>query len=324
MPEVGSMIVSEKGLWKKVLPVYGQSTVGVLAVSVAVAFAVEQLGWKWLSLPVEPFSIVGTGLSILLVFRNNEAYSRYWEARTLWGQVVAATRSFCRLALTLSRPNASDHSPHYDEVLPPELEHFRRGWVMRAIAFVHALPPAFRGESAADLDFDALKPFLEREELETLKTQKNGPCALLHTQSERLADAWRADFIHPQHLTLLDEHLSALTLAFGGCEKIARTPIPPAYGFLSRRIVWGFVHLLPLALVSQLGWKVVIMAPLVAFLFGALQRFGEEVQHPFDIKDDGLPLDSMARQLEIELRQRLGEEVEELPSPHSVKDGVML
>ena len=56
------MIVSEKGLWKKVLPVYGQSTVVVLGASVAVAFAVEKLGWKWLSLPVEPFSIVGTGL----------------------------------------------------------------------------------------------------------------------------------------------------------------------------------------------------------------------------------------------------------------------
>lgn len=318
------MIVSEKGLWKKVLPVYGGSSLGVLGVSVAVAFAVEKLGWKWLSLPVEPFSIVGTGLSILLVFRNNEAYARYWEARTLWGQVMASLRSFCRLALTLSRPNASVSGPHDDEHIPPELKGLRHEWVYRSIAFLKSLPPALRGESASDLDFPALEPFLERAELDVLKSQSNGPAALLHTQSERLADAWRADFLHPQHLMLLDEHLTALTLSFGGCEKIARTPIPPAYGFLSRRIVWVFVMLLPFALVSDLGWKTIFMAPLVAFLFGALQRFGEEVQHPFEPRHDGLPLDSMVRQLEIEFRQRLGEEVENLPAPHSEKDGVLL
>ena len=238
--------------------------------------------------------------------------------------MIASSRSFCRLALTLTRPDASEHGPHRDESLPPELEQLRRSLVLRTLAFVHALPPSLRGESASDLDYHALEPFLEREEIEILKSQKNGPCAILHTQSERLADAWRADFLHPQHLTLLDEHLAALTLSYGGCEKIARTPIPPAYGFLSRRIVWGFVLLLPFALVTDLGWKVIVLAPLVAFLFGALQRFGEEVQHPFEPKHDGLPLNAMARQLDIELRQRLGEEVGELPAPHSVKDGVML
>ncbi len=301
------MIVSEKGLWKKVLPVYGQSTLAVAGVSVAVAFAVERLHWSALSLPIEPFSLVGTGLSILLVFRNNEAYARYWEARTLWGQVIASIRSFSRLSLSLSRPNASQSGPHDDSTIAPELQTLRREWVYRSLGFLYALGSSLRGESASDLDFEAIAPFVAPEELETLRSQKNGPCALLHTQGERLADAWRADFLHPQHLKLLDEQLTAMTLAYGGCEKIARTPIPPAYGFLSRRIVWGFVLLLPFALVQELGWKTVLLAPLTAFLFGALQRFGEEVQHPFAAKDDGLALDMMTRQLEIELRQRLGE-----------------
>ncbi|BCM90625.1 hypothetical protein IAD21_02482 [Abditibacteriota bacterium] len=318
------MVVSEKGLWKKVLPVYGQSTVVVLGVSIAAAFAVEKLGWKWLSLPVEPFSIVGTGLSILLVFRNNEAYARYWEARTLWGQVMASLRSFCRLSLTLSRPQASAVGPHCDQKISPALEAMRREWVYRSLAFLNALRSSLRGDSPSHLDFDSLAPFLETEELETLRSQKNGPCAILHTQGERLADAWRADFLHPMHLHLLDEHLTTLTQAYGGCEKIARTPIPPAYGFLSRRIVWGFVLLLPLALVNDLGWKTIFLAPLVSFLFGALQRFGEEVQHPFDPKHDGLPLDAMTRQLEIELRQRLGESVEDLPTELKPRDEVML
>ncbi|RZA17322.1 MAG: hypothetical protein EOP10_22975, partial [Proteobacteria bacterium] len=300
------MVISEKGLWQKVLPVYGQSTLAVLGVSLAVSFAVERLGWKDLALPIEPFSIVGAGLSILLVFRNNEAYARYWEARTLWGQVMASVRSFSRLALSLSRPNASQPGPHDDSHVSPELEQLRREWVYRNLAFLNALRTSLRGESPSDLDFDSLKPFLKDEELETLRSQKNGPCAILHTQGERLADAWRADLLHPQHLKLLNEQLSAMTLAYGGCEKIARTPIPPAYGFLSRRIVWGFVLLLPFALVGELGWKTILMAPLTAFLFGALQRFGEEVQHPFEAKDDGLALDMMVRQIEIELRQRLG------------------
>lgn len=316
------MIVSEKGLWKKVLPVYGESTLVVLGTSVAVSFAVEQLGWKVITLPIEPFSLVGTGLSILLVFRNNEAYARYWEARTLWGQVMASIRSFCRLSLSLSRPNASQPGPHDDSRISPELERLRREWVYRSLAFLNALGASLRGDSASDIDFEALAPFLAPEELETLRAQKNGPCALLHTQGERLADAWRADWLHPQHLKLLDEHLSAMTLAAGGCEKIARTPIPPAYGLLSRGIVRGFVFLLPFALVQDLGWKTVLLAPLTAFLFGALLRFGEEVQHPFEAKDDGLALETMTRQLEIELRQRLGET--EFPAALEARDKVML
>ncbi len=301
------MIISEKGLWKKVLPVYGQSTLVVFGVSVAVSFSVEVLGWRFLGLPIEPFALVGTGLSILLVFRNNEAYARYWEARTLWGQVMASVRSFCRLSLTLSRPHASQTGPHDDNQIPPELEQLRREWVYRSLGFLNALRTSLRGESATDFDIDAVAPFLAPEELETLRSQKNGPCAILHTQGERLADAWRADYLHPVHLKLLDEHLTAMTLTYGGCEKIARTPIPPAYGFMSRRIVWGFVVLLPFAMIEEMEWKTVLLAPLTAFLFGALQRFGEEVQHPFEAKDDGLALDTMTRQLEIEMRQRLGE-----------------
>ncbi|RYG65265.1 hypothetical protein EON80_17670 [bacterium] len=314
------MVVSEKGLWKKVLPVYGQSSLAVLGVSIPVSYAFVQLGWKELGLPIEPFTLVGTGLSVLLVFRNNESYARYWEARTLWGQVMASMRSFSRLSLSLSRPNASQKGPHDDSHIPLELKEMQREWIYRSLAFLNALRTSLRGESASDLDFECLAPFLAPEELETLRSQKNGPCAILHTQGERLADAWRADYLHPQHLKLLDEHLSLMTLAYGGCEKIARTPIPPAYGFLSRRFVWVFVLLLPLALVEPLGWKTIILSPLIAFLFGALQRFGEEVQHPFEAKHDGLALDSMTRQLEIELRQRLGET--ELPEEIESHDAV--
>jgi putative membrane protein len=316
------MVISDQTTWKRVLPVYGKSSLAVLGVSVGVAFAVEQLGWTAISLPIEPFSLVGTGLSILLVFRNNEAYGRYWEARTLWGQVMASVRSFCRLSLTLSRPHASEPGPHDDSHLPLELEEMRREWVYRSLAFLNALRTSLRGGSPSDLDFESLAPFLEQGELETLLTQKNGPCALLHTQGERLADAWRLDYLHPLHLKLLDEHITAMTFAYGGCEKIARTPIPPAYTFLAQRIVWGFVLLLPFAMVEELGWKTVVIAPLTAFLFGALQRFGEEVQHPFQTKDDGIALDMMTRQMEIEMRQRLGET--EFPAEIESRDSIVL
>ena len=316
------MIVSEKGLWKKVLPVYGQSAGWVLGVSALVSYGFVERGWKWLAIPTTPFTLVGTGLSILLVFRNNESYARYWEARTLWGQVLANCRSFARLALTLTRSNASKSGPR-DDAISPELEHTRRDLVLRTIAFLHSLPPTLRGDSAAEADFDSLAKFLPPDEVETLRAQKNVPAAILHTQGERVADAWRRDFLHPQHVPILDEHLSALTLSFGSCEKIARTPIPPAYGLLARGIVWVFMTLLPFGFVSELGWKTVFLAPLVAFLFGALQRFGEEVEHPFELKHDGLPLDSLSSALEIELRQRLGEPEHELPEPVEARDGVV-
>jgi len=317
------MIVSEKGLWKKVLPVYGKSAALSFAISGAASYAYLNLGWKELALPTQPFTLVGTGISILLVFRNNEAFGRYWEARTLWGQVLANSRSFARAVLTLTRPGASGRG-RADEAIPPELEAMRRDLVERTIAFLHSLPPALRGETSADCDFEELGKFLPPDEVDVLREQNNVPAALLHTQAERVADAWRNDFLHPQHVLILEEDLSALTLAFGGCEKIARTPIPPAYGFLARRIVWVFVSLVPFAFVKDLGWKTLLLAPLVGFLFGALQRFGEEVQHPFEMRHDGLPLDALTLSLEAELRQRLGDAPRQLPEPARDRDGVLL
>lgn len=317
------MIVSDKGLWKKVLPVYGKSAALSFVISGAVSFGYLELGYKWLAFPVEPFIITGTGISLLLSFRNNEAYSRYWEARTLWGQMLAHSRSFTRAVLTLTRPGASGRG-RADEAIPPELEATRRDLIERQMAFLHSLPPALRGESSADSDFEELGRFLPPDELDVLREQKNVPAALLHTQAERVADAWRSDFLHPQHVIVLEEDLEALTLSFGGCEKIARTPIPPAYGFLARRIVWIFVALLPFGFVKVAEWRTLLLAPLVGFLFGALQRFGEEVQHPFEMKHDGLPLDALTKSLEAELRQRLGEAPDQLPEPARDRDGVLL
>lgn len=317
------MIVSEKGLWKKVLPVYGKSAALSLGISTVATYAYLDLGWKWLALPTPPFTLVGTGISILLAFRNNEAYGRYWEARTLWGQILAHSRSFARAALTLSRPHASSRGDAGEEI-SPALEGVRRDLIFRAIAFVRSLAPTLRGEDSSDCDFDSLAELLSAGEVEVLRGQKNVPAALLHTQSERIADAWRRDFFHPQHVLILEEHLSGLTLAFGGCEKIARTPIPPAYGFLARRIVWVFVVLLPFGFVEPLGWKTLLLAPLVGFLFGALQRFGEEVQHPFEMKHDGLPLDTLAKSLENELRGHIGEAPRQENEPAHERDGVLL
>lgn len=317
------MIVSEKGLWKKVLPVYGKSAALSFAISGAASYAYLNLHWKWIALPMMPFTLVGTGIALMLSFRNNEAYNRYWEARTLWGQVLANSRSFARAVLTLTRPGASGRG-RADETIPPELEATRRDLVERTIAFLHSLPPALRGKSSADCDFEELGRFLSPDEVDALREQKNVPAAILQTQAERVVEAWRNDFLHPQHVTILEEDLSALTLAFGGCEKIARTPIPPAYGFLARRIVWVFVSLIPFGFVETLGWKTLLLAPLVGFLFGALQRFGEEIQHPFEMRDDGLPLNALTLSLEAELRQRLGDAPRELPEPARDRDGVLL
>jgi len=323
LPNHQEMIVSEKGLWKKVLPVYGKSAALSFAISGAASYAYLNLGCKWLALPTAPFTLVGTGISILLVFRNNEAYGRYWEARTLWGQVLANSRSFARAVLTLTRPGASGRG-RADEAIPPELEAARRDLVERTMAFLHSIPPALRGETSANSDFEELGRFLPPDEVDSLREQSNVPTAILQTQGEKIAEAWRSDFLHPQHVVILEEDLSALTLAFGGCEKIARTPIPPAYGFLSRGIVWVFVSLIPFAFVETLGWKTLLLAPLVGFLFGALQRFGEEVQHPFEMKYDGLPLDALTKSLEAELRQRLGDAPNQLPEPARDRDGVLL
>ena len=243
-----------------------------------------------------PFTTLGIAISIFLGFRNTTAYSRFWEARTLWGAHINASRSFARQVMTLV---VSDD---------PAARPFREDVVMATIAYAHS----FRNHLQDDDPMDGIGALMLPAEAAWLRTQSNVPIAILHLIGRRLATARAQGWISQAATVVLEGTLSDMTNVQGGCERIRNTPVPVTYGLLSRSIVTLFCLILPFGLLSTAGWLSPFVVFLVAYAFCGLDALGDEVAQPFGHDPHDLPLERYTETIETNLRQILREE--SLPS----------
>ena len=305
------MIVHPKSSWLRTLVMMRGSAItriwprllAVTLVATLVTYLHETYGLLHTDLTTTPFSLIGLALGIFLGFRNNTSYDRFWEGRKLWGRVVNASRSLTREILTLIGPPLPDDRP-LAEGEAEEIAAFHRESVYRLIAYVHSLRLHLRGQDR----IRELDAFLDDDEIARLIPEHNRPIALLQTMGERFRDAWARGWIHPLHLQVLENSLTELAGVQGGCERIKATPIPFSYNILLHRIVFFYCFTLPFGLVNAVhGFSPVVVA-LVSYAFFGLDAVGDEIEDPFGEDANDLPLNAITRMIEINLRQRLGEE----------------
>jgi putative membrane protein len=239
------------------------------------------------SLTVAPFTLIGLALGIFLGFRNNTSYDRFWEGRKLWGALVNTSRSVARQIFTLVDTD--------DET--------RRELVYRMLAYVHGLRIHLRDIPSVD----DLAPFLPEEELVALPDENNRPNAIAHRMGERFRELFDAGKIDVMHLPVLEESLTRMLDIQGGCERIKSTPIPYSYNVLMHRIVGVYCFALPFGLVATLHDATPWVVALVAYAFFGLDAVGEQIEEPFGLDVNDLPLDGLCTTIEMNLRQRLGE-----------------
>lgn len=241
-----------------------------------VVAATDALGLDLSRIGVAPFALVGITLSIYLSFRNSAAYDRWWEARRLWGQLVAESRTL----------------PRATEALLPDPA-LRRRFLLGFLGFCHLLRGQLRG-----LDV--------RTEAAAFSSARSSADALCRMGSD-LAGARRAGGLDPVGHRILEERLTTLTLVEAGCERIAGTPLPFAYTLLLHRTAYLVCLLLPFGLVATAGWATPLFTALIAYTFFGLDRLSEELEDPFGTEANDLALDSLCRTCEISVFEALGE-----------------
>jgi ion channel-forming bestrophin family protein len=322
------MMVSEKRYsWIRLLLKYRGTALprmrGRLAFTTLLAVVVTtadlKLGFFHPDLTTLPFTFIGLALGIFLGFRNNTSYDRFWEGRKLWGSLVNTTRSLTRQILTLVC-EPPDKPLGAEPATAPESEAivaFRREMVYRVIAYVHA----FRFHLREQDRLQDLAPFLSATEIESLRTEHNRPIAILQSLGHRIRDAWQRGWIHPMHVPVLEQSLAALTDIQGGCERIKHTPIPLSYTSLIHQIVALYCFALPFGITKTVGALTPIVVGIVAYAFFGLDAIGDEIENPFGKDANDLPLSTLSRMIEVNLRQRLGET--ELPPLFKPKSGVL-
>jgi len=299
------MIVRKRLTWWQAIATYRGSIVRALwgrllvvfVIAVAVTVAHEHFGLVQFDLTTVPFSLIGLALSIFLGFRNNTSYDRFWEGRKLWGALVNTGRTLTRDSLTLVGPK-SKVNLETDE----KIKAWQDKQVRAMAAYAHLLRLHLRDE----LDHTDLQHLLPADRIEALKNEHNRPAALLQWMADDVRQAWCQGWIHDLHLPILHASLTRLTDIQGGCERIKATPIPFSYTVLIHRIVGIYCIGLPFGLVSSIGPVTPLVVVLVAYAFFGLDVVGDEIENPFGLDPNDLPLTTLSRMIEVDVRKRVG------------------
>lgn len=265
-------------------------------------------------LSIAAVALLVTALSIFLVFRVNEAYQRWWEARTLWGAIVNDSRSFARQVFTLLTPR--DES----DAARAEVRQLRRELVLRQIAWAHALRLTLRRQE----DDGALPAFLAESELGSLADRSDKPSQLLLTQAECLAEAREAGQLGEISQHRIETTLTSLQNAQGGCERIKNTPFPDRMAHFTLVSAWGLAIILPASLMTKsAGVDLIdyVVVPFMMMAFLLTERLGAELKNPFENAPNDTPMTALCRTVEIALLEQLGDAA---PPPLEPVKGVLM
>lgn len=249
------------------------------AVLITVAY---EAGLKQLGVNLLVHQIVGLALGMLLVFRTNSSYDRFWEGRRMWGNIINETRNLARSAVAFL---ATD---------PARVERV----IDWTIAFPYAAMNALRGQRgigpvAARLPGDEVNATLEANHV---------PLAVAGRITGELRAARDAGTISDFVMTNIDQNVQLLVDYIGSCERIRSTPLPFAYMVHLRRALILYCYTLPFALVNDFGWLTIVVTGMVAFIFLGVEEIGVEIEDPFGVDENDLPLDAFCSLIERNLQ----------------------
>ncbi|HEY0296152.1 MAG TPA: bestrophin family ion channel [Bordetella sp.] len=265
-------------------------------IGVAAVLTHGQVFGEKVPLNATPFTLCGVALTIFMAFRNNASYARYVEARHLWGNLLIATRTLTSQALAY---------------IPPGAGFAPRPFTHELIGFVHALKHQLRKTDPAQ----ALAAHLEPALAQQLARQHYRPIAILRDVRQRLSGLQRRAVITDNQLWMLDTQLVEMEKTVGGCERLASTPIPFAYGVLLHRTVYAYCALLPFGLVDSTGVFTPFVSVFVAYTFLALEAIASEITDPFGTAPNHLALNAITCTIERSLLELSGETMPDEAKP---------
>jgi ion channel-forming bestrophin family protein len=239
-----------------------------------------------LSIPVVVHTIVGVALGLMLVFRTNASYDRYWEGRRLLGGMVNTCRDLSRQTRTLLQSGeARQLSGRY----------------------IVALYASIRRYLRRERSWPELEAVLSQEELAALASRRAPPLLVAQWLSELLSAEAEAGRLSEQRLTLFDRNLTQMIDLWGGAERIHNTPVPFAYAHHIKVFLALFCFTVPFALLPALGWYSVVGAGVVAFGMFGIDEIGLEIEDPFGYDPNDLPMDAIGELIDADVRQTVAD-----------------
>ena len=309
----------------------------------------------WFRIPWTPMALIGTAVAFVIGFQNNAVYGRIWEARKIWGGIVNTSRTFGAFVQDML---TNEHTEN--PISAEEINNEVKALTYRHIAWMTALRHAMRQqkpwettsnhrtntewgikppERTSTLKED-LRVYLSESELAHVMKMDNAQTALLYLQSNHLKRLKEKGLIWEFSFLELEALVKELFTLQGQTERIKNFPYPRQYASLNHYFMWLLLLLLPTALIPQfidIGNDIANTYPLfghlfvwfsipiyvaIAWMFHTMDRIGRTGENPFEGTSNDVPISTIARGIEIDLRQNLGEDKETIPKPFPAEYGV--
>ena len=216
--------------------------------------------------------MLGFVISLLLVFRTNTAYDRWWEGRKQWGSLVNSSRNFA-LKLAVILEDEKDKIffkkliPHYAAVLHIHLN-----------------------------NQEVAQQLFEDSDLE-IDHHKHKPNQVAKKIFRKINDLYNENKISGDQLIILNAELQSFTDICGACERIKNTPIPYSYSAFLKKFIFFYVMTLPFGYSFSLGYYVVPVVVFIFYVLASLELIAEEIEDPFGTDENDLPTQKMAENI---------------------------
>ncbi|MBE9199795.1 MULTISPECIES: bestrophin family ion channel [unclassified Nodularia (in: cyanobacteria)] len=229
------------------------------------------------SQPILESVIPSIVLGLLLVFRTNTAYERFWEGRKCWGSIVNNVRNLARqIWVSIDEISAEDRKN-------------KIAALYLLVAFAVATKLHLRGE----LITNELEELIPDSKYRNLENMNNPPLELAFWIGDYLQQQHNHKCLHIYQLIAMQELLNNLVDNLGSCERILKTPIPLAYAIHLKQLLLLYCYLLPFQLVESLGWWTGLIVALISFTLFGIEAIGLEIENPFGYDANDLPLDAI-------------------------------
>lgn len=232
--------------------------------------------------PVLVSIIPNVVLGLMLVFRTNTAYERYWEGRKIWGSLINNTRNLARsIWVIVQEQRESDRAD-------------KEAALYTLAAFAVATKLHLRNDRVNEELAELISP----ERYEKLKSMNNPPLEVAFWISDFLQHKFHQRAINVYQLNGMQELLNGMVDNLGGCERILKTPIPMAYAIHLKQLLLLYCFTLPFQLVQDLGFWTGPIVILISFTLFGIEEIGIEIENPFGRDSNDLPLDSICKTIQ--------------------------
>ncbi len=302
------------------------------------------LGWTWLAIPWVPVALIGTATAFISGFKNTQTYNRTWEARQVYGAIINCSRSFGIMVKDFVR--AAD--THQDALLHKEIIYRHFAW-LTALRFQLREVKSWENVKTKSYNkeylkyykvpewetnmADELKPFLYEEERTYILSTKNRATQIIARQSLQLKKLNLSGSITDYNYVALQNQLKDLYDQQGKCERIKNFPYPRQFSSINLYFTNALCLLIPLGFIGELSkyteklgehfiWLSIPLSVLVGWIFLVLEQIGESTENPFEGNANDISITQISRNIEIDLREMLGET--DLPPAIQAQNNILM